>query len=108
MVAVAVVSFVIAGEQMRRAAAYYRMQAEYHALREATFRREAEAFRVQPWVLRGLRGQQALDVMLVPVFAEHHARLRRKYDHAARYPWLPVEADPSPPERMPSGAGGEP
>jgi hypothetical protein len=49
-------------------------------------------------VLGGLRGQQARDVMLVPEFAEYHARLRRKYEHAARYPWLQVEADPPPPK----------
>jgi hypothetical protein len=99
MVAVAVVAFFIAGEQMRRAAAHYRVQAEYHALWEASFRREATKWRgVQPWVLGGLRGQQARDVMLVPEVAEYHARLRRKYEHAARYPWLPVEADPPPPD----------
>jgi hypothetical protein len=28
----------------------------------------------------------------------HFADLRRKYEHAARYPWLPVEADPPEPE----------
>ncbi len=29
---------------------------------------------------------------------EWHAALARKYRHAARYPWLPVEPDPSPPD----------
>ena len=29
--------------------------------------------------------------------ADHHASLARKYEHAARYPWLPVEPDPPPP-----------
>jgi hypothetical protein len=29
--------------------------------------------------------------------ADHHASLARKYERAARYPWLPVEADPPPP-----------
>jgi hypothetical protein len=109
MIVVAVVAFVIAGERMRWAAAHYCVQAEYHALREASFRREAMAWReVQPWVLGRLRGRQALDVILVPEFSECHARLRRKYEHAARYPWLPAEADPSPPGRIPSGASGEP
>jgi hypothetical protein len=27
-----------------------------------------------------------------------HASMVRKYDHAARYPWLPVEPDPPEPE----------
>jgi hypothetical protein len=26
--------------------------------------------------------------------ADHHASLARKYERAARYPWLPVEPDP--------------
>ena len=29
--------------------------------------------------------------------ADHHASLARKYEHAARYPWLPVEPDPPEP-----------
>jgi hypothetical protein len=100
MIAVAIVALVIAGEQMRRASARYRVQAEYHALREALFRREAEKWHgAQPWVLGGLRGQEALDVTLVPEFAEYHAQMRLKYEHTARYPWLPVEADPPEPGR---------
>jgi hypothetical protein len=27
----------------------------------------------------------------------HHAMLRKKYEQAARYPWLPVPPDPPPP-----------
>ncbi len=27
-----------------------------------------------------------------------YARLKQKYEYAARYPWLPVEPDPPPPE----------
>jgi hypothetical protein len=30
--------------------------------------------------------------------AHHHASLARKYERAARYPWLPVEPDPPEPE----------
>jgi hypothetical protein len=30
--------------------------------------------------------------------ADHHASLARKYEQAARYPWLPVEPDPPEPE----------
>ena len=100
MVVVAIVAFVIAGEQMRRASARYRLRAESHALREADLRREAEKWRgVQPWVFGGLRGQEARDVMLLPEFVEYHARFGRgKYERAARYPWLPVEPDPPEPE----------
>ena len=38
--------------------------------------------------------------------ADHHASLARKYERAARYPWLPVEPDPPEPELLPSGASG--
>jgi hypothetical protein len=30
--------------------------------------------------------------------AAYHARLRQKYEEAARYPWLPVDSDPPEPE----------
>ena len=30
--------------------------------------------------------------------ADHHASLARKYERAARYPWLPVEPDPPEPD----------
>ena len=30
--------------------------------------------------------------------AAYHASLKRKYERAARYPWLPVEPDPPPPK----------
>ncbi|MDR3636495.1 MAG: hypothetical protein P4L84_22015 [Isosphaeraceae bacterium] len=32
--------------------------------------------------------------------AEHHARLKTKYQRSARYPWLPFAADPPEPERL--------
>ena len=28
----------------------------------------------------------------------YHTRMKRKWERAARYPWLPVEPDPAPPE----------
>jgi hypothetical protein len=30
--------------------------------------------------------------------ADHHAALKRKYERAARYPWLTIEPDPPEPE----------
>jgi hypothetical protein len=33
-----------------------------------------------------------------PRIDEHCDQLRRKYERAARYPWLPVAPDPPPPE----------
>ena len=30
--------------------------------------------------------------------ANHHAAMAHKYEHAARYPWLPVKPDPPEPD----------
>jgi hypothetical protein len=38
--------------------------------------------------------EEAADAAMNRKTAEYHAALRRKYEHAARYPWLPVKADP--------------
>ena len=32
--------------------------------------------------------------------AAYHGQLKRKYEHAARYPWLPVDPDPPHPPGM--------
>lgn len=44
----------------------------------------------------GLRGHAAYRERATRI-AESYARLRRKYEHAARYPWLPVAPDPPEP-----------
>jgi len=31
-------------------------------------------------------------------YSSHHAAMKQKYQHAARYPWLPIAPDPPPPE----------
>ena len=45
------------------------------------------------------------DHPLIPRLDSHES-MRLKYEHAARYPWLPVEPDPPEPQRIPSGANG--
>jgi hypothetical protein len=39
--------------------------------------------------------------------ADHHASLVRKYERAARNPWLPVEPDPPEPVLIPSDGNGD-
>jgi hypothetical protein len=50
---------------------------------------------------RGVRfeGKERLSTLgaALEQMAAHHAALRRKYERAARYPWLPVAPDPPPP-----------
>ena len=100
MILVAVVAFSIAGVQMRRQAKRYREQAAFHALREGIFRRQADLERRARLssLPVDLCGQQARYIALIPTFVEYHAELRRKYEYAARYPWLPIEPDPPKPE----------
>jgi hypothetical protein len=83
MVAVAIVALSIAAEQMRRKSTRYRERAERHANIEHAHRELAA-------LLPPLRSSAWL--------AAYHAELRRKYEHAARYPWLPVEPDTPEPE----------
>src|SRR5580704_9650482 len=40
----------------------------------------------------------------MPILADYHSRLKRKYEQAACHPWLPVEPDPPEPQRIPSDA----
>jgi hypothetical protein len=38
----------------------------------------------------------------------YYAAMARKYRHATRYPWLPIEPDPAEPEWSPSSAKADP
>jgi hypothetical protein len=68
---------------------------------------------LQPATVRGSRwerlataaGAVAQDLRRL---AAHESRLKCKYERAAGYPWLSLEPDPSEPERIPSGARGDP
>ena len=99
MLAVALVALSVSGEQMRRRAAQYRWQAERHANIESACRRTADLLpRMKPADWEGFCGQMARGIRNSPRLAAYHAVLRRKYEHAARYPWLPVERDPPEPK----------
>jgi hypothetical protein len=43
-------------------------------------------------------GQPGWSIVADAESAAHFAALRRKYERAARHPWLPVEPDPPTPE----------
>jgi hypothetical protein len=49
-----------------------------------------------PELLARIRPFATEDKQWRPV--EWHDSMARKYEHAARYPWLPVEPDPPAPE----------
>ena len=99
MVAVMVVALSIATERMRRESFRYRELVERHARLERAFRKNAALLPLmKPSDWESLCGQMALSLSRSPERAAYHASLRRKYEHAARYPWLPVEPDPPEPE----------
>jgi hypothetical protein len=99
MIYVVVVALSVAGEQMRRRAVQYRRQAERHAKIELACRQAAARLPLmKPSDFRFYCGTMVRDLLRTPRLAAYHADLRCKYEYAARYPWLPVEPDPPPPE----------
>ena len=96
MAAVAAVAFAIAAGQMWRRSIQYVGRAARYAKMER-YVRECAAIesKINP-TDRPPRCRPANRGGL-PVMIAHFADLRRKYEHAARYPWLPVEPDPPEP-----------
>jgi hypothetical protein len=100
MVAVAIVGFLLGAAAMWRIAASRGASAAYHA-REAEFsRRSLKDYRDGRVTLRGtLTDREAARIARrLERIAPYHDVLARKYERAARYPWLPVEPDPPEPE----------
>ena len=122
MVAVAILGVVFAGLQFRQIAVKHATRAVRHAEQEAVIRERLDTI----WEdtrdgTHILRNRDTSTLTLDPpgfVFgfftsgfpdgfrslegwhrlAAWHGALKRKYDHAARYPWLPVAPDPREPK----------
>jgi hypothetical protein len=102
MVAVAVAAGLMAGSiglaRLRLLSSDYRARAEQHAGIEETLRHiiasdESDTpVDISPGA--GLRSRR----FTARAVADYEAALRRKYERAARYPWLRVEPDPLEPE----------
>jgi hypothetical protein len=84
MVAVAVAALVLGGLELRGRKARFRAQAAYHS------RRWSGLSLVKPTPPARTRSRER--------HAVYHDEMRRKYDWAARSPWLPVAPDPPGPE----------
>lgn len=106
MTIVAVVALTIAASGWMKHARAYRDNAWWHAVRAERLRtdlpRLEEIHRYDqshPDELRLLCGSapRALSPERARSSIAYHESLRRKYEHAARYPWLGVEPDPPPP-----------
>jgi hypothetical protein len=102
MIAVAAVAVMLAAVALFRRHLSLRERGDYHARREGDLASRARVL-----------GQLALDYAdrRIPGAAQWrahaaceaeigawHARLKEKYRHAARYPWLAIEPDPPEPE----------
>jgi hypothetical protein len=100
MVAVAIVGVLLAvGELMRRRAVYLDRAERYQSMAKPRFgwtppfdANEAEVRKA----IAEFRATREADLNRPEV--QRWLRLARKYDHAARYPWLPVAPDPPEPE----------
>jgi hypothetical protein len=127
MIAVAVVSVFLTAARTVYLWRRYQSLATMHASKEVNYIRQVQqAERKQDWcaqlatianlesaTVRGstwerlatAAGAVAQDLRRL---ASHESRLKCKYERAARHPWLSLEPDPPEPERIPSGASGDP
>jgi hypothetical protein len=98
MLAVAVVAALLGCADLWRRREHYRRLAETHALSEMVLRVDSVMARGDPTGGPGVRLLDLSDSLEEAAkWADYHAGLRRKYERAARYPWLPVAPDPPPP-----------
>jgi hypothetical protein len=111
MLAVSIVAAAFGGyaafTATRRRANRYRQLARFHARRATMFEdsekskdraaRDCEAYGGAR-MLR-IAGEYREEIKICVKYAAFHAQLRRKYEHAAAQPWLPIESDP--PEPLP-------
>jgi hypothetical protein len=96
MIAVAVAALLLGGDVLWRKRAGYLARANVEAASEMQSRALIKVYEsaietsAAPSVADGYRHW----VEVHREEADYHGRLRRKYERAARYPWLPVEPDP--------------
>ena len=106
MVAVAVIALAIATVRIRERSLTYRRKAAYHAdvamqgSRAGRFddRRGVVLRNSGPGPFNAPSRPWQIIVILDPRQIDHHGKMARKYEQAARYPWLPVEPDSPEPE----------
>ena len=97
MVVVAVVGWLMAtacgGYRLKQRRDHFLSQARLHEQNAATLMQVYETNRI-------LRTHWTRDDYLSTLsrISGYHAAMARKYERAARYPWLPVEPDPPEPE----------
>ncbi len=114
MTAVAIVAIALGVDRMVRRAGRMRTRAAFHGREE----RQATEALSRPGAIRGVAADlvhhrhrwdlggarfEETNELFDEMFAseqrraDYHGAMRRKYERAARYPWLPVEPDPPEP-----------
>jgi hypothetical protein len=90
MVAVAITGAVVAGEKFRRARDSHLHRAAVHSYSAMLWSSFAESYRAN-------RRDDSPPAQMDAI-ASWNTAMSRKYERAARYPWLPVPPDPPEPE----------
>ena len=103
MVVVAVIGLLVGGGvRLKRRRDYFLSLARSHAQKMPSSTAEGKALRSRFGSTSRMSGEEILllsrDFDRLRNRADHHAALRRKYERAARYPWMSVEPDPPEPE----------
>ena len=104
MIAVAVVGLLmggaIGGVRLKRRHDFFLARVRQHDQEEARFRSwEQNLASAMESLPSSPRDPFLLRWERVRLHAAYHKELKNKYEHAARYPWLPVEPDPPMPSR---------
>src|SRR3954466_12764246 len=94
MVAVAIFGASLWYCEMGRRSKNFLAMADFHRLKAEIFRGRvesaAELTSIDPIRMGDIMGRDRR-------LEHHHSELGQKYEHAAHYPWLPVEPDPPEP-----------
>src|SRR4051812_3987507 len=91
MIAVVLAAIVLMGYVLRERRSRYLQRAGAHA--QAEFLAHVVHTSFKPHVSLEER-RRISRAMNSPAKADYHSPLKEKYEHAARYPWLPVPPDP--------------
>ncbi len=103
IIVVAVIGLMIGGavQLERRRSDYFLSLAQSHQKEVASSKTRGEALKSRFGGTPGMTLEEIMrlhrDYDLMMDRADHHTSLARKYEQAARYPWLPVGPDPPEP-----------
>ncbi len=102
-VAVAVIGLMIGGGVLlKQRRDYFLLLAQSHQKEAASSTARGEALKSRFGRTSGMSNEEIMQLYgnhdRMRDRADHHAAMARKYQRAARYPWLMVEPDPPEPE----------